>query len=57
LGIDLEEPAGESKLQKFFKKGAKSALKYIPGGEAVGDLLGIGGDLEEKVERIEAKQA
>ena len=36
---------------------AKSALKYIPGGEAVSDFLGIGGDLAEKVERIEAKQA
>ena len=57
LGIDLEEPAKESKLGKFFKKGAKSALKYIPGGEAVSDFLGIGGDLAEKVDRIEAKQA
>ena len=57
LGIDLEEPAKESKLKKFFKKGAQSALKYIPGGEAVSELLGIGGDLEEKVDRIEAKQA
>ena len=57
LGINLKKPAKESKLGKFFKKGAQSALKYIPGGEAVGDFLGIGGDLAEKVERIEAKQA
>ena len=57
LGINLKKPAKESKLGKFFKKGAQSALKYIPGGEAVSDLLGIGGDLEKKVERIEEKQA
>lgn len=57
LGIKVAEPAKESKLSKFFKKGAQYALKYIPGGEAVGDLLGIGGDLEKKVERIEEKQA
>ena len=57
LGINLKEPAKESKLKKFFKQGAQSALKYIPGGEAVGELLGIGGNLAEKVDRIEAKQA
>ena len=56
LGINLKKPAKESKLGKLFKKGAKSALKYIPGGEAVSDFLGIGGDLAEKVDRIEKRQ-
>ena len=56
LGIAVEEPAKKPKWQNFLKKGAKSALKYIPGGETVSDLLGVGDDLEKKVDRIEEKQ-
>lgn len=48
LGIDFKESAKKPKWQNFLKKGAKSALKYIPGGETVSDLLGRGDDLEKK---------
>lgn len=58
LGIDVEEPAKKPKWQNFLKKGAESALKYIPGGELVSSLLDsvTGGGLEKKVDRIEEKQ-
>ena len=58
LGIDVEEPTKQPKWKNFLKKGAESALKYIPGGELVSSFLDsvTGGSLEKKVDRIEEKQ-
>lgn len=65
MGIDIEEPAEESRWDKYLIKQGKKLLKktskvfkYIPGvgaaGAAAEDIRG--GDLEKKVDRIEAKQ-
>ena len=57
LGIDVGDPSSkEQRIPTWLKKGLKIGLKWIPGGDVVGELVDLDGDLEAKVDRIEQKQ-
>jgi hypothetical protein len=55
-GVELKKaPSMGSKVGNFFKSLARKAANSLPGVSVISDMVG-GGDLEEKVDRIEEKQ-
>lgn len=57
-GVDLaKQPTRWQSVKKGLKKIFKLGTKQFPGAEAAVSLMGLGDGLEEKVDRIEEKQA